>query len=365
MAVCLCVCVSPSARPPLLSAALALCSRSRQLSLALLTPSPPSSLPAPPSARPLPPSRLPRRGSRARAPLRPGLGAPAPRRLAARGAGARRSSDALQRRRRHGGGGGAGERWPRGELRRWLPLLCRLPFPALTCCLGRKLTGSPPLRLKPTEASAPSSSPGSAPPAALPRRGRAAPSNPHRPCPWPRLPEAWGGSAKARGRGVQGARAIPGAWGGRALEKPRLNGPSLARGLHPPRADSSLAREPKQSVSPKAQEKRRTPYSASLQRPRAACPPRSVPAQAYTCALHAEPENFPLTPQRRSPSRLSFPIRLPSPSAGKRLRFRSALTASSRAGEPAGTPLERSGGGSHPTPARAPRNRPGPGLCWG
>lgn len=63
---------------------------------------PPLSLsPAPPSARPLPPSQLPRRGSRARAPLlRPGLDARAPRRPAARGAGARRSSYTLQRRQR-------------------------------------------------------------------------------------------------------------------------------------------------------------------------------------------------------------------------------------------------------------------------
>lgn len=138
---CLCVRVSFS----LLSLARSL------LSLSPALPSSPLSLPLLPLSLLLPPpAPFPLRGSLAAAlapaPLSsaPGsaLGLPGGWR-----SGARERGDALQRRRLHGGGsgggGGAGNRGHRGEPSRRLPRLNRPPFLGLTCCLGRKLTGSP------------------------------------------------------------------------------------------------------------------------------------------------------------------------------------------------------------------------------
>lgn len=186
--------VSSSLSLPLLSC-LSLFARSPQLSLAR-SPLPPLTLsPAPPSARPLPPSRLPRRGSRARAPLlRPGLGAPAPRRLEARAAGRgraakQRHSAAAAARRWHGGG--ARERWLKGELG------CP-PFPGLTCCLSRKLTSSPSCGANPPKPSQP-------PPPRPPPPPCCCPAAPSVPLPRPLghlVAEARGSSAETRGHGV-------------------------------------------------------------------------------------------------------------------------------------------------------------------
>ena len=166
----------------------------------------------------------------------------------------------------------------------------------------------------------------------------------------------------SRGRGGKGARK----------KKPCLVARVWGRGCTIRGWMRPSANEPRQSVFPKALGRRRIPSGASPQRPRAACLPRSSPAYAYTCALRAELENFPRTPAARSP-----PIRpsvaalrdCPSPLV-------SLLLCGKKSAEP-GRPDRLIGGrrtspncaggigeeDSHATPAGAPRDRPGPGLC--
>lgn len=94
--------------------------------------------------------------------------------------------------------------------------------------------------------------------------------------------------------------SLPGV-GGRALEKAPLGGLGLGKRLHPRRADASLARESKPSVSPKTQWKRRTPLERQPRASRRSQPAGTSPSHVDSCDLHAELENFPRMPAARLP----------------------------------------------------------------
>lgn len=162
--------------------------------------------------------------------------------------------------------------------------------------------------------------------------------------------------------GSRGPEPSRGAGGG-ALEKRLFVGGGLGRGCTPrgrmrPRPGSRSQESP-----PRRPGKTRTPSGASPRRPRAAGRRGSRPSHAHTCASHAELENFALGPRAPlTPSVAAFgdsPSPRPLPWRGKKSR----VTAASGADNPARTAPEGSGGGSHRTPAGAPRDRPGQGWA--
>ena len=308
--------------------------------------------------------------------------------LAARGAGARRSSDTLQRRRRHGGGGGggAGESGLRGELRRWLPLLCRPPFPGLTCSLGRKLTSSPgkgsgsnPNPPKPPHPPPFHAALHSSPP---PRPGRAAPSN--APSSRPRAPAAGSGRpgeaqrrpegvesrvpASSRGRGGKGCRKTP-AWEGAALSADRcVLRPGSGGRVSPPRIKGK-------------QEPLLTP--ALSVPPQPACPGRAPRTQTRVLSTRSS-RTFPARPRRALPPHApaSQPLESPLPHlspfpwCGKETAeqgrpeclLRGRRTSPNRAGGigyGASTPSLRERPGTNPSQGSVPSSALGGGLGSG
>lgn len=139
----------------------------------------------------------------------------------------------------------------------------------------------------------------------------------------------------------------------RGLGEGREQNPRLLRGsgegLHSPRADASSARSLPQGSRENEDPLGRQPSAA----PRG-LPTRSSPlARTHVCSPRGARE---LSPHAR---RRSLQTPLLPPGAGRGCR----VAAASGAGRPAGTAREGSGGGSHRTPAGAPRDRPGQGWA--